>query len=146
MLSKILKRQICADCRCCCSFKKDNVSLFPVFSEDKVPADYFDGRFDADDTAKEVACPFLDRKNGCSLDEQEKPFECRIWPLHVMQKGNDRVITLSPSCPVFHGEVTEALKTFLIDDRMGNYIFCHADMHPEIVKDYIEGYQIIMNG
>jgi len=146
MLSKILKRQVCADCKGCCSYKKDSVNLFPEFSDGRVSADYFEDKFDGNDPEKEVLCPCFDNERGCALSDEEKPFECSIRPLHVMKKGNERVITLSPSCPVFHGEVTEALKSFLIDDRMGNYIFCHADMHPEVVKDYIEGYQIIMNG
>ena len=55
--------------------------------------------YKTDDSQEEAPCYFLDSKSGCSLSEDEKPFDCKIWPLRVMKKEEQYVITLSQSCP-----------------------------------------------
>ena len=151
MLKKILSPSTCAACRFCCVFGHDDIWEIPIFSKElseKISVEHpelvfikrgesnyvFDMKFDKDGL---TYCPALSDK-GCILGDK-KPFDCQIWPLRAMKKGDDIVITVSPVCKAIDSskpEVAELVK------ELSQMIFEEADQNPDLVKDYIEGYPI----
>lgn len=95
------------------------------------------------DEAEEVSCGFLDSEKGCMLSEEDKPFDCKIWPLRIMNRDGELVIALTPTCPAINEVPTEVMKK-LVDDGLGETIAKYATEHPYIVKPYREGFPILM--
>ena len=151
MLKKILSPETCGKCRVCCVFDRDDIWEIPLISKElyhnisenrpelklkpRGENSYvFDMKFENDGL---TYCPALSDK-GCTLGEN-KPFDCKIWPLRAMKKGNDIVITISPVCGAvdpLKPEVKELAK------ELSEIIFKEAEKNPDIVKDYIDGYPI----
>jgi hypothetical protein len=95
-----------------------------------------------DDPEEEVPCTFLDPHKGCILKAEDKPFDCSIWPLRVMEKGGELVIALTPTCPTI-GAMPRPELVELIKNGLGAKIFEYAKTHPYIIKEYREGFPII---
>lgn len=154
MLSGILEKSECAGCRLCCTFDAYGLWLTPYISEDTAqlirekykPSQCFirkdshlllrmeqnaDGLF---------PCPLLDPEKGCIM-EDDKPFDCKIWPLMLMEKDGKRVITLSAECPVLSEKPLEEIK--LSAERLAPAIFSYADTEPKTVRKYSEGYEVL---
>lgn len=93
------------------------------------------------DPEEEVPCTFLDPERGCILKPEDKPFDCSIWPLRVMNKDGELVIALTPTCPSIGAVPSQAL-TELVKSGLGEKIFEYAKAHPEIIKEYREGFPI----
>lgn len=158
MLSSVLSRSDCADCRFCCSFRRKSLWETPLFDEDTVgklrslyPDAHFKPRGDAftididdqyrtDDSEEEALCPF--NKNGCILGADLKPFDCCIWPLRVMRYNGGLAICLTPTCPVISGKPLSVMQE-LTDGEVGNKIAAYAELHPFIIKDYKEGFPVL---
>lgn len=156
MLSKLLSKDECANCRICCTFDDDDIWETPVIYNDlaeKVAENIGAKLLDQDEyklfslSKKEgdelYYCTALDKQKGCRLSNETKPFDCKIWPFRVMKlKGLDRlVITLSPVCPVVKTKPLESILQTL--DEIKEEIFKEAQSHPFMVKDYIDGYPIL---
>lgn len=155
MISELLTREECAACRICCCFDSYDLWEAPTISsglKEKilpyVPATDFlpKGGSYVLKMKKEkdrdlYYCNLLDRSRGCVLGE-DKPFECSIWPLRVMDFCGKRVIALSPVCPVLQsrpiGRITETAK------RLAPVIFEQASKNPDLVKKYEIGYTILV--
>lgn len=160
MLSKILKKSDCASCRFCCSFRRQSLWETPLFDreakerlEKKFPLARFrpagktsftidlSGGYKTDDPDEEAACPFLDSEKGCALSAEEKPFDCKIWPLRAVRKssGGKIFVALTPTCPAVNrlpfSEVQSLVKLGL-DEKILSY----ASSHPDIVKDCRDGF------
>ncbi len=151
MLKKILSPETCGKCRVCCVFDKDDVWEIPLISKEihnniknarpeleLIPRGensyVFDMKFKDDGL---TYCPALS-ETGCTLGEN-KPFDCRIWPLRVMKKGDDIVITISPVCESVNPDDL-GVKAFV--NEIAPIIFAEAEKNPDIIKEYIEGYPI----
>lgn len=156
MLSKILKKSDCASCRFCCSFRRQSLWETPLFDcetkkclEKKVPLAHFrpagknsftidlsDG-YKTDDSEEEVACPFLDSEKGCVLSEEEKPFDCKIWPLRAVRKssGGKIFVALTTTCPAVNRLPFSEVQS-LVKSALGEKILSYASSHPDIVKDW----------
>ena len=108
MLSAILSKNDCAQCKFCCSFRRKSLWETPVFTKNEVEKLlelYPDVKFRAvgvssftfdisanyktDDSEEEAACPFLDTKKGCILPPELKPFDCKIWPLRAVRMNGE---------------------------------------------------------
>lgn len=115
MLSKVLQKSTCAKCRFCCGFDKSDSWEIPVISR-KLADDLekkgiktveTEGclKYDLEFIGDEVKyCPFHSNLTGCTLDNNDKPFDCKIWPLRVMKSGDDYVIACADSCPAFKAD------------------------------------------
>ena len=115
MLSKVLSKETCAKCRFCCSFRRCSLWETPLFP-----------------------------KNECEkFSQEDKPFDCKIWPLRIMRKGDRLVISLTPTCPSIGREPSEELKE-LVNNGLGEVIYNYAKENPFIIKEYKEGFPIIM--
>lgn len=156
MLSGLLSREECAKCRICCCFDSGDIWEAPIISEDNMtritdllPQTQFEQAGESSRVIKMnrepdedlYYCDVLDRKKGCMLGD-EKPFDCRIWPLRVMSFEGKRVIALSPVCPVVKtrplDKIAETAK------RLAPVIFENANKNPDLVKPYETGYVILV--
>lgn len=154
MLKEILSPKTCAKCRLCCSFDRDDSWENPVISEktaEIVKEQCKKGelltygeksyRFALSFNDEGLAyCPALTEK-GCCLDDNAKPFDCKIWPYRVMRKGDKLVIVLSPVCESMTAMDFSRTKTF--GEKIAKEIFMQAEENPDIIKEYIEGYPIV---
>ena len=101
-----------------------------------------ENNYRTDDPEEEVACTFLDPHKGCILKAEDKPFDCSIWPLRVMDKGGELVIALTPTCPTI-GATPRSELIALVKNGLGAKIFEYAKTHPYIVKKYREGFPVV---
>jgi hypothetical protein len=159
MLSSILSKKQCAACKFCCSFRRQSLWETPLFSpevaeklskpnEYGVVGEFRDGQivlggYRTDDPEEEVSCTFLDPQPGCILNGVDKPFDCSIWPLRIMNKDGKLVIALTPTCSAIGAVPSQALVE-LVQNGLGEKIFEYAKTHPYIVKEYKEGFPIIL--
>lgn len=169
MLSKVLQKSTCADCRFCCSFRRCSLWETPLFPKETMERlkqagssvnfkrqelsgkEYgqmdLTGKYKTQDSEEEAACEFLDPKAGCTLSNADKPFDCKIWPLRIMRKteetGENYVIALTPTCPSINKVPLEDMKN-LVQEGLGKTIYEYAKEHPYIVKEYKEGFPVLM--
>lgn len=155
MLKNILKSSECAKCKICCIFDKYDIwetpiiddelknkieKRFPEFSFVKKGEGWIFRMTEAEDEL--FYCPALDKNTGCKLGE-DKPFDCKIWPYRIMEFGGKRVISIASICPTMYGKPLSELCGELERDDLAGKIFSFADLHPDIVKPYEEGYPIL---
>jgi len=170
MLSKILSKGSCAACKFCCSFRRQSLWETPLFppevaaklsreNEYGVVGEFapiqdarevqnayrlvLENNYRTDDPEEEVPCTFLDPQKGCILKGEDKPFDCSIWPLRIMNKDGKLVIALTPTCSAIGAEPSKALVE-LVQNGLGEKIFEYAKSHPYIIKEYKEGFPIIL--
>ena len=163
MLSKVLKRAACAECKFCCSFRRQSLwetPLFPMETVEKLEREghrFFNcieggarcGRMDLEgnyrtEDEEEVPCSFLDAERGCILSQEDKPFDCKIWPLRIMRKpSGELVIALTPTCPEINRLPIEDMED-LVRGGLGEKIYAYAAEHPFIIKEYREGFPVLM--
>ena len=60
-----------------------------------------------------------------------------------MNKDGELVIALTPTCPSVGAVPSQALVN-LVENSLGDKIFEYAKTHPEIIKEYREGFPIIL--
>lgn len=158
MLSQILSKSSCAACKFCCSFRRQSLWETPLFppevveklskpNEYGVVGEFRDGQivlggYKTADPEEEVPCTFLDLERGCILKPEDKPFDCSIWPLRIMDKDGELVIALTPTCPTIGATLRPELIE-LVQNGLAQKIFEYAKMHPEIIKEYRIGFPII---
>ena len=158
MLSSLLTKKQSAACKFCCSFRRQSLWETPLFppevaeklskpNEYGVVGEFRDGQiilggYKTGDPEEEVPCTFLDPRRGCILKPEDKPFDCSIWPLRIMRKDGELVIALTPTCPS-NGAVPSQALVNLVENGLGDKIFEYAKTHPEIIKEYREGFPII---
>ncbi len=167
MIGKVLKKETCAKCGFCCSFRRQSLWELPRLSvefAEKHPVgtdgnridykfDAFDnerfavfdleGKYLTKDPEEEVRCPFLDPDSGCVLSKEDKPFDCGIWPVRYMKMpdGTDS-ITLASTCPAMDDGAIGRMKE-LTETGLGERIREHAAAHPYMVRDYRKEYIVI---
>ena len=162
MISEVLSRKTCAACRFCCAFRRQSLWELPVFSDEAVaklsrPNGYgataefegnrprLEGAYATSDPEEESPCPFLDPAKGCRLEGEDKPFDCRIWPLRVVDRDGTLAVALDPACKAIGAEPPEKLVA-LVRNGLGKRILEYAAGHPEIVKPWNEGWAVLESG
>jgi hypothetical protein len=163
LLSPVLTAGQCASCKFCCTFTAAEAWETPLFSREKlerISETY--GTFPVRKAGicsytldlstywekhgkKEYApCPFLDPQHGCILPEGKKPFDCKIWPLRIMRKNGKHVIALTPTCEEINKVPLERIRSLVEDEGVGKIIFDEAEKMHDIIKDYHEGFPVLM--
>lgn len=156
MLKNILLNKDCAKCQICCVFENYDLWETPIISDElrkEIADDFPDQEFikkgnswlmrmEQDEDGL-FYCPMLDRKSGCMLDEK-KPFDCRIWPYRIMNFNGTRVISIASICPVMYEKPLNILVEELTKNGLAKIIFDEADKNPDIVKQYQDGYPILI--
>ncbi len=160
MLTGLLSKEECAECRLCCSFESYDLLDTPTVTraaasrilQEFLPEQKFIRRGECFLMKMQplpdrdlYLCPLLDPDRGCIMGDG-KPFECRIWPLRVMKRGNETVIALSPVCPVVRDKPRELIRKKCAE--LSALIFAEAERCPELARPYCEGFEVfeIMNG
>ena len=155
MLSRILKKTTCGECKICCGFDCNDTWEMPVMTEktkNKLeslkPGTEFinNGSYyitkPCELSGDEIFyCPGLDKNSGCILGE-DKPFDCKIWPFRVMNFNGSTVITVSSACNEIFKRPLNELVEFL-DGGLADAIDEYSAENPEIIKDYDPSYQIL---
>ena len=157
MLTKLLSRETCAECRLCCVFDHYDVWETPVLSQEirnkaekLLPDAEFVSKgesswlfrireFDEDDLFR---CPLLDPQRGCKLGT-EKPFDCQIWPVRIMEFDGRQAITIAPICDAMMAQPIGALLSFL-KEGLADTIFSYAEKNPDVVKPYDSMYPVLL--
>lgn len=167
MLSKILSKETCASCRFCCAFRRTSLWETPVFTEENMEAignnpgldpsvlvpfvqeNQRYARYDLSDKystglpEEEAPCPYLS-ETGCVLGPEEKPWDCKIWPLRVMRKaGGELVIALTPTCPGVNKLELQTVRTFT-EEELAQQLFEYAGKHPFLIKEYREDFPVLV--
>lgn len=149
MLKSILSPNTCAKCRICCSFVSADAWETPVFTSNSI--DYNKKWFKRygnkshtlhfffeNDTEIKL-CPYLDENSGCVLSEEDKPFDCKIWPIRVMRKDDKIIIALAKICKGIGVGDIEKVKN-LLEESLYDKILKEIKIHPDIVKEYSDEY------
>lgn len=155
MLSELLSRAECAQCKICCCFNSLDIWEAPIISDDNkdrisgiLPHTQYEKvgnssviKMNREPDKDLYYCDVLDKEKGCMLGD-EKPFDCRIWPLRVMSFEGKRVIALSMICPVVKTRPLD--KIAQTAQRLAPMIFETASKNPDLVKPYETGYVILV--
>lgn len=167
MLSKVLSKSSCASCGFCCSFRRQSLwelPKMPASFAEKYPVGFggepvsytfgeqdgvryavteLRGKYLTDGPEEEVRCPFLDPEKGCTLPEDDKPFDCKIWPLRYMKMPDGTLkVCLTPTCPEINKVPAESMKR-LVSGGLGEKIAGYAQRYPFIIKEYKDGFTLM---
>ena len=154
MLSTVLSRKTCAECRNCCVFEEQSAWEMPAFSADaagrlseKWSVTEENGRYRVslpyDETHAAQPCPFLDPKSGCTLPPEEKPFACSIWPLRVMPDAEGKpALALYCGCPGLGERQLPALRA-LLRSGLRERILTEAAADPTLILPFHPNYRYL---
>lgn len=100
------------------------------------------GNYQTDDPEEEAPCPYLDASKGCMLSSEEKPWDCKIWPLRVVSREDgEPFVVLTPTCPSVNKLNIDAVRSFL-DDNLRHSLIEYAKAHPYLIKEYKDDFFI----
>lgn len=136
MLKSVLTGEQCAKCRICCGFVRGDVWEAPEFTRDKLNEKSFK------DEEEILLCPELDVNKGCKLGE-DKPFDCKIWPLRPFIIDGKLQIGVANMCPAFNEETDYKLKE-LLKSGLYDIIVEMIEKDSTLVKNHTEDYRIIL--
>lgn len=159
MLSKILTRESCAKCRNCCVFHEESRWETPVVSEEKAELIrkklhnsesvvlnknvYSLASVKRDiqlkDNQEIYKCAALDENKGCTLSDEEKPFDCSLWPVRIMEKENRIYIMLAKGCRSVDDTFIDNINT-LLSEGLRARIISEMISNPDIIKPFVDGY------
>ncbi len=114
MLTSLLPPSVCASCRLCCNFLPESFWETPALEPDCAArlrergvalktrpegGETIQLKL-ASDAPQAVDCPLLDKCAGCILPRTERPLECRLWPLRLMEdEAGVPAVACYRSCP-----------------------------------------------
>ncbi len=115
MLTSLLPPSVCASCRLCCNFRPESAWETPALEpacaarlrEEGITlktrpegGETIQLNFASDAPQKAADCPLLDTCAGCRLPRAERPLECRLWPLRLMEdEAGVPAVACYRSCP-----------------------------------------------
>jgi Fe-S-cluster containining protein len=165
-LGQLVTFDDCNRCRLCCWFTRYDIWETPVITDElkalineKYPETEFITKGNDASLFIMKESPFRDEKflhltdsmiyycpclgeNGCRLGN-EKPFECSIWPYRIMSQDSKLLISLSCLCKPMCNNSLESIMEHLTSG-LAKEISDYAKIHPGIIKEYNDGYPILM--
>ena len=158
MLTHLFTPTQCAQCKLCCNFRRTSAWETPALDTDladrlqaqgiplqcREDGSYsFHLTYRSDNPDETANCPMLDPAVGCMLPRNERPFECRIWPLRLMKDASDAlVLGLYLDCPA----LTPSVRQKLTEEATGPMLpmlLEQARLHPQIVRPLDPAYTVI---
>ena len=152
MLENILCSKDCAACQICCKFEPDELIDAPTFSKGemlKALSQKDDILFIKKRNVYQIVlepwkgkyiCPLL-TPIGCSLND-DRPFDCKAWPLYLMKKDEKYVVTLTDDCPVVSKKsmtmIYSCIDNVFLDEC--RRIICK---YPEMITNYNRNMKIL---
>ncbi|MDR0974795.1 MAG: hypothetical protein LBL80_03775 [Ruminococcus sp.] len=166
LTDSLLSGDDCKNCRLCCWFTKYDLWETPVIDDslrEIISERYPETKFVSRDKGSYVFvmtetpqtdplfadhpeptrfdCPMLST-DGCRLGN-DKPFECQIWPYRIMSQEGKLLISLSLLCkPICENSFTSVIS--LLKSGLADKIIAYSKIHPCIIKEYTDGYPILM--
>lgn len=151
MITNILSRKTCAQCKYCCSYTDEDLWDAPGFTKEEFQELSKSYNFPnilrnnlyyikmSKNETDEYTCPLLTSK-GCQLDTN-KPFKCAIWPLYVIYYENQVAIAVSDICP----EISKISDNIILQGITGLIptIKQIIQKHPELIEKYRKEFRII---
>ncbi len=153
-MKSVLDKEACARCRICCSFVNADVWEAPAFNEKeyniianhrKINSGVFEKICDEYravyhfENEKEILlCPCLDEEKGCVMGD-DKPFECKLWPIRVFEIEGEIRIGVSKLCPEFLEETEQKLR-ILMGEGIMDRITEEIEKNPSVVREYTDEY------
>lgn len=167
MLSSILTRQQCAECRNCCVMFEESLWELPMVSKQRsemicaelsdpeatVPRkagfqlshrDVEDRQSAAGEGRETHRCAALDEHRGCRLSTEAKPPECSIWPVRVMRDQGRIYITLARGCPAVDSAFEDNV-TALLNESLKERILELIKDEPAMIKPFAPNYIRLMD-
>ena len=164
MLTDILSPEDCAACRLCCHFHRESAWETPAIEAALVDAyrrlepapplrrrpdgsASFELNFEGRAADESAPCPMLDCRSGCRLPREERPMECRLWPLRLMRRhgtdGREQVLLgCYRDCPGVQRCGMETLRRFA-EEKLKALLLEHARRLPQTIRPYDEHYEIL---
>ena len=157
MLTGIFTPTACAECKLCCNFHRSSAWETPALQSEQVflmhemciPLDKrMDGttsfylHFTSNDENEVANCPLLDPCSGCILPREQRPFECRIWPVRIMRDKSTLVVGIYEQCPALANDGFEKLKNHTLENLLPQ-ILDYARREPNAVREYNSAYKVI---
>lgn len=95
-----------------------------------------------DSPDEEAPCPYLG-EHGCILNNEEKPWDCKIWPLRVMRlPDGELVVALTPTCPSVNKLDRSVVQEF-VRAKLKDELLAYAKAHPYLIKEYKDEFPVI---
>ncbi len=147
MLTSVLPPSACASCRLCCNFSRPSAWETPAFEPEVAEqlrrlgltlverggAPTIALEFASTDPQECALCPLLDTAKGCTLPREERPLECRLWPLRLMHsEQGELLLTCYTSCPGLAAVPRERLLE--LADSLQPLLLAHARRCPASVR------------
>lgn len=159
MLTRIFNSAVCARCRLCCNFRPASVWETPFLEDAQLPAfqklgiplcshpgggSSFALSFHTDSPEETADCPLLDPSSGCTLPREQRPFECRVWPLRLM-RAEDGSLCLGcyTACPALSDPSAQERLSAYATGELLPVLLDYAHRFPQSVRDYHAAYSII---
>ena len=159
MLTCIFTPTSCSHCRLCCHFRRQSAwetpflepQLAEQLAERGIPlCTRADGSqsialsFHTDSPEESCNCPLLDPAKGCTLPREERPFECRVWPLRLLRDEHDRLcIGCYSDCPALSDATTHEALVSLATGELLPRMLDYARRFPQSIRPLDAGYTII---
>ncbi len=157
MLTSLLPPAACANCRLCCNFLPESAWESPALEPAcaarlrergiELAARAEGGEtialhWDAENPREAALCPLLDARCGCTLPREQRPLECRLWPLRLMrgQRG-ELLVCCYENCPGMAAVAREQLLQRV--EEMEPMLMQRAREFPESVRPMRGGYGVV---
>ena len=157
MLTHLFTPDQCARCKLCCNFHRSTAWETPSLEPETAAALHAAGvplqqrddasctfclTFHTHDPEETANCPMLDPEKGCTLPREQRPFECRIWPLRLMKGTQGLSLGLYMGCPALTPDVRRKLTTEATGPLLP-MLQAYAKKHPAAVRPEDPAYTII---
>lgn len=165
MLTAIFSPSQCASCKLCCNFHRSSAWETPFLEPElirKLPeltsqlqlfhvelqkrpdgSSTFKLPFQTTSADETANCPMLDTGSGCRLPREQRPFECRIWPLRVMRLDSGAtVLGCYDACPALDTATAGKLADYA-HHTLRKTIIEHAKKFPQTIRPYDSHYRIL---
>ncbi|HEY6084611.1 MAG TPA: phosphatidylglycerol lysyltransferase domain-containing protein [Nitrospira sp.] len=153
-LPQIVPTRVCLHCDVCCRFPDPDSSLRPYFTEPEIEravaagigAQRFPSRLGSqislipDDSGEGFQCPAFDATTGCCRIYEQRPLDCRLYPLALMwnAKHNEVVLGWDSKCPFMKEEIPDSIRGHA--DRITELL-----RRPDLLKMIVDHPRLIGN-
>lgn len=159
MLTHLFSPATCAQCRLCCNFCQRSAWETPFLEPDlatqleakAVPLTTRPNgsksialHFTTCDPEENRNCPLLDTSTGCTLPREQRPFECRVWPIRLMHDEQHQLcIACYKNCPALtHPDAWQKLIDYATGELLPT-LLDYAKRFPESIRPLDTHYTII---
>ncbi len=159
MLTHIFGPATCAQCRLCCNFRQRSAWETP-FLEPELAAQLeqngvslttrlngstsFALTYTGSNPEEHCNCPLLDTTAGCTLPREIRPFECRVWPIRLMNDEHHQLcIAYYKDCPALLLPDTRQKLINYATNELLPILLHYAERFPTSIRPLDKHYTII---